>query len=280
MFFSFLLVGLSTVRAQDSSSCNAAFLVTTSGNQAYFWVADSLPGVGHSWNFGDSSSHSSTDSNIVTHLYSHPGTFLVTQVVVDSAHHCRDSSSQSVTIFANPAPTCSLSITFSADSAERIYSFIANPVIAPGALDTVTWTINDTLAGHGDTLIRHLSAGYYTVCASLSTSDGCRVQSCQSVWVSDSIPSNPPPPDTCTIAITAVPNPHRTNEYSFSVVNAPKYDSVVWMVINETDSASHGPFHGPGFTYIFTDTGYYWVSVAAQLISGCNVYSGQQIHID
>lgn len=279
LFFSFLLIGLATTRAQDSSRCNGAFTAIPAGYQVYFRAADSLPGVIHRWNFGDSTQRS-TDSSLITHIYNYSGNFLVTQVVIDSVYHCRDSSSQYITIQANPGPTCSLSITVSSDSVHRLYSFVANPVITMGTLDTITWTINDTLVGHGDTLRKTLASGYYNVCATLSTSAGCLVQSCQGVDVSDSIPSNPPPPDTCTIAFTATPNPRHPNEYSFSVVNSPNYDSVVWMVINETDSANHGPFHGPSFTYTFTDTGYYWVNVAAQRISGCSVYNGQQIHID
>jgi len=279
LFFSLLLFGEATVRAQDSSSCNGAFTAIPAGYQVYFQAADSLPGVIHRWNFGDSAQRS-TDSSLINHVYSYAGNFLVTQVVIDSVHHCRDSSWQYITIQANPGPTCSLSITVSSDSVHRIYSFVANPVTAPGTLDTITWTINDTLAGHGDTLRKTLAFGYYTVCAMLSTSDGCQVQSCVVVDVSDSVPPPPPPPDTCTIAFTALPNPHRANEYTFQVVNSQKYDSVIWTIINNTDSANIGPFYGRSFTYTFKDTGYYWVSVAARRISGCNVYAGQNIRID
>ncbi|HEV3326536.1 MAG TPA: PKD domain-containing protein [Puia sp.] len=278
LVFSLLLFGLAIVRAQDSSGCNGAFTAIPAGFQVYFWAADSLPGVIHRWNFGDSTQRS-TDSSLIVHVYSHPGNFLVTQVVIDSVHHCQNSSSQLITIQANPGPTCSLSITVSSDSAHRLYSFVANPVIASGAVDTVTWTINDTLAGHGDTLTKTLAIGNYNVCAMLSTSDGCQVQSCVPVDVSDSVPPPPPPPDTCTIAFTAVPKDHKPNQYVFTVVDGKEYDSISWTIMGP-DSLFAGPYHGPSFSYTFPDTGYYAVYVTAEKRSGCLVSNGQYVQID
>ena len=278
LVFSLLLFGLVTVRAQDSTGCNAAFTAIPAGYQVYFQAADSLPGVIHRWNFGDSTQRS-TDSSLIIHVYSYAGNFLVTQVVIDSVHHCQNSSSQYVTIQANPGPTCSLSITVSSDSAHHLYSFAANPVTAPGTLDTITWTINDTLAGHGDTLSKTLAIGYYNVCATLNTSDGCVVQSCVPVDVSDSIPPPPPPQDTCTISFTAVSNSHKLNQYKFMVTDRSNYDSISWTIMGP-DSLFAGPYRGPGFSYTFPDTGYYSVYVTAEKRSGCFVSNGQFVHID
>ncbi len=192
--FTFLLLsGLLSVRAQDSSACNASFTAIPSGNQVYFWAADSLPGVLHQWNFGDST-QTSTGNAMIIHTYAGSGTFIVTQTVTDSVRHCHSSSSQPVYIpGGSPTPTCYVSINVSGDSSTHLYTFAAVPSVPPGAVDTITWTINGTPAGTGDSLNRHLSAGTYTVCATISTSLGCMVQSCVTVGGLDSIPSVPPP---------------------------------------------------------------------------------------
>jgi hypothetical protein len=195
LFFSLLLSGLVSARAQDSTVCNADFWVSVTGNQATFRAADSLPGVLHQWNFGDST-QLSTGNVAVTHTYNHAGAFFVTQVVTDSVTHCRSTSSQTVYITGDSTSTCNLSIYFTGDSITHLYVFVAQPSVSPGVIDTITWTINGTQVGRGDSLRRQLTNGVFTVCATLSTSVGCKVQSCVTIGGLDSIPGNPPPPDS------------------------------------------------------------------------------------
>lgn len=279
LLFSLLFCGLLSLRAQDSSSCNASFFVAgISGTQVYLRAADSLPGVRHNWVFGDGNSKS-TDSFAVVHVYLAYGNYLVTQVVTDTARHCRDSASQWVNI-PPPGPSCGLYITETSDSLQRLYTFIANTSFSAGATDTVRWTINDTLVAHGDTLRKYLPGGPYTVCALSSTSDGCQAKSCLVVNPQDSVPSvPPPPPDTCTISFTAVPNVHKSNQYKFTVTDGSNYDSISWTIMGP-DSLFAGPYHGPSFSYTFPDTGYYAVYVTADKRSGCFVYNAQFVHID
>jgi Secretion system C-terminal sorting domain/PKD domain len=195
LLFSLLLSGVVSARAQDSSVCNASFMVSVAGNQANFRAADSLPGVLHQWNFGDSTQWS-TGNVVVTHTYSRAGTYFVTQVVTDSVTHCRSTSSQTVYITGNSTPPCSVSIYFTGDSTTHLYVFVAQPSVSPGVIDTVTWTINGTQVGQGDSLRRQLTNGVFTVCATISTRVGCKVQSCVTIGGLDSMPGNPPPPDS------------------------------------------------------------------------------------
>jgi hypothetical protein len=196
LLFSLVLSGLVSARAQDSSGCYAGFMVSVAGSQAYFRASDSVPGLSHQWSFGDST-QTFTGNVAVTHTYSHAGAYFVTQIVSDSVTHCQSSSSQTIYITGNSTPpNCNLSIYFTGDSSSHLYSFVALPSVPPGTIDTVTWTINGTPAGRGDSLTRVLSRGAYTVCATLSTSVGCRVQSCVTIGGLDSMPSNPPPPDS------------------------------------------------------------------------------------
>jgi hypothetical protein len=278
-FLSFFLAlgGRQAVHAQDSSVCNAAFQATVAGTAVSFRAMDSMPGVRHNWNFGDSTSKS-TDSFVVNHVYSANGNYLVTQVVLDSVHNCRDSASQWVNI--GPPPTCNVYVTESLDTTDNLYTFIANTSVTPGATDTVRWTINDTLVATGDTLKRQLRGGLYTVCALLTTSYSCQSQSCLTVNPQDSVSTPPPPPDTCTIAFTAVPKDHKPNQYVFTVINSEEYDSISWTIMGGPDSLFAGPYHGPSFSYTFADSGYYAVYVTAEKRSGCLVRSGQYVQID
>lgn len=204
-FYSFILTifccGLWTARAQDSTSCNAQFTTFVSGDQVTFHAMDSAAGLQHFWNFGDSSQIGFGPFPTVTHTYSHAGTFLVVHLVRDSATGCNDSSSQLVTIGA-PPPQCSISYIVSHDSTQpgQPYLFFAQPNLAGATSDTLTWTVNDTIAGTGDTLIRTFQPGAYTVCANLVTNLGCQSQYCQTIQVSDTVP--PPPPPQCSISIT------------------------------------------------------------------------------
>jgi hypothetical protein len=214
LFFALLLTGFLSARAQDSSACNASFTVSVAGSQVYFWAADSLPGVLHQWNFGDST-QTTTGNSMVIHTYSGgAGTFIVTQTVTDSLRHCQNSSSQPVYITGSSTPTCNVSIGFNLDIVTNLYNFVAQPSVSPGVIDTVTWTINGTPAGQGDSLRRQLTAGVYTVCATISTSLGCRVQSCVTVSPLDSMPTYPPPTDSAI-------NPGGPNIPPDSVVTIP-----------------------------------------------------------
>ena len=281
LVLSFFLVlgGHQAVVAQDTTVCNASFQATVSGNTVFLRAMDSLPGVLHTWNFGDGTVSSSTDSFMTSHFYAPQGTYAITQTVVDSVHHCQNTASQMVTI-APPPPTCSVFLTETSDSVHHFYTFAANEYVSQPSTNTVQWTINDSLAGSGDTLSRYLPGGPYTVCATLTTSFGCQSQACWTINPQDSIPTPPPPPqDTCTISFTAQPKKNKPNEYVFTVIDHQNYDSISWTIVG-ADSLFAGPFQGPSFSYSFADTGYYNVYVQAEKKAGCSVLNGQTIHID
>src|SRR6185312_3610778 len=130
------LTGATAVRGQDSVHCSAAFQAYPSLNEVEFIAFDSTPGVLHHWNFGDGAS-TSTDSNTVFHHYAVITTYLVTHVVIDSARHCQDSTSQYVT----PGPNCAVSVSETSDTLRHRYTFVASLYSMPGAIDSVSWTI-------------------------------------------------------------------------------------------------------------------------------------------
>ncbi len=205
----FLLIsfsGLFRARAQDSTACTAYFYVNYNGDQVWFRAVDSITGTQQHWYFGDSTQLGFGNNVGVTHTYARPGSYLVSLVVRNAATGCHDSSSQVITI-STPPPQCSIGFYYSHDSTTNnsLYSFYASPYLAGATSDSVTWTINGSLAGYGNTLNKALQPGQYTICAALSTNLGCRSQGCQTIQVGDSTATPPivTPPDT---AITIPPN--------------------------------------------------------------------------
>ena len=243
--------GLWTARAQDTTSCNAHFTVAASGNQVVFTAADSAAGVQHFWNFGDTSQIGYGPYARVSHTYSHPGTFQVTHLVRDSANGCHDSSTQLVTI-GGPPPQCSVSVTVSHDSTQpnQPYLFFAFPSLAGATSGTVTWTVNDSTAGTGDTLTRVLQPGTYTVCANLVTNLGCQSQSCITIMSGDT--TTTPPPPQCNISFTYSHDSTLSNQPYYFVANAglagATSDTITWTV-NGTTAGTGGSLtrsFGPG----------------------------------
>ncbi len=196
LFFS--LCGLVQAHAQapDSATCTAQFYASPSGNTVYFRAADSLTGVQHFWSFGDTTQVGFGNYVGVTHTYRGPGNYTVIHLIRNTATGCHDSSAQTITIAAPPPTTCSISFYYFRDSTHRpsVYHFTAQPVLAGATHDTVSWSVNGTAAGVGDSLTRSFTPGTYTICVYLNT-NLCRSQQCQTINVTDSV-GGPVPPDS------------------------------------------------------------------------------------
>ena len=266
---------LTTTRAQDSTACNAQFNASASGNTVFFRAADSVAGVQHFWNFGDTSQLGFGPYPVATHTYSHPGVYRVTHLVRDSAAGCQDSSSQLVTIGA-PPPQCSITFSYSHDSTRpnQPYIFFAQPNLAGAASDSVIWKVNDTIVGIGDTLVRVLRVGVNTVCADLVTNLGCQSQACVAIMNGDT--TSTPPPPACSISFTYSHDSTRSNQpYTFTaypVIDSATSDSVTWTV-NDTTAGT-----GISLTRTFAPGTYL---VCADLVTslGCTSRSCQTITV-
>jgi hypothetical protein len=258
LFLFIFLFGHSPARAQDSATCTAQFFASGDGFQFYFRAVDSVTGVQHFWSFGDSTQVGYGNFVGVQHTYGHYGSFTVTHVVVNPAVGCRDSSVQNVSIGA-PPPQCGISFYFSRDStvAPNVYSFYPNTYLAGASIDTVTWTVNGTVAGTADTLIRNFQPGTYTVCVNLNTNTGCRTQSCQTVVVTDSAPTPPvvTPPVTVTPNDSTVTPPDSTMT-PIDTIGRNRSDSTAGSNLSSYPNPTSGqvrldvPLDQPGMIYI------------------------------
>lgn len=286
---SFFIAGIG-VRAQDSAACNARFQAQTLGAQVNLRAEDSLSGVEHFWNFGDTTQLGYGNYVAVQHTYHHSGTFRVVHLIRNTATGCHDSASLLVSIDLNPPPTCSISVDFRRDTNNhQLYTFIARPFAAGGLVDTIAWRVDNGYAGMGDSLITALTKGTHTVCATLFTNLGCRSESCATIRVGDSTdsvhsqPPPPPPPPACTVAFTATRSAANARQYTFALQDSSgRIKALEWMIFSVKDSLYLKTEIGQSFTYTFPFGGSFVVSLYAtnDSIPGCRAFTSQTIHID
>lgn len=208
LVLSCLILGLTSAKAQDSTSCTAQFTASVSQNQAFFNAADSQSNILHDWIFGDgTSSGFSSRYSTISHVYANAGNFRVTHIIKDSlGGGCFDSSSQTISITLPPA--CQIAFTSVRDSTDyQVYSFYSTSSNNNGAIDSVSWFVNDTLVGSGANLLNHyFPIGTSTICAILSTSTGCTAEQCTTISVTNPDSSCLPP---ISFSYTAGSNPQR-----------------------------------------------------------------------
>jgi hypothetical protein len=177
LFLVFIIAAALPAGAQDTIACNARFGVAVYESSADFRAVDSLPGVQHSWDFGDSVILGFGSSVAVTHNYSHYGTFKVVHLIRNPATGCAASSAQWITLSPPSYNNCGIGMTVRRDSLDHhLYRLIANPYVPAGTVDTIAWTIDGSFSGIGDTLTRTWSNGSHSVCVTLYTSLGCLVR--------------------------------------------------------------------------------------------------------
>jgi hypothetical protein len=175
---------------------------------------------------------------------------------------------QDSTIAPPPPPQCSVAITYSHDSSQpaQPYIFFAQAALAGATSDSITWTVNDTIAGRGDTLIRILQPGTSTICANLVTNLGCQSQSCITILNGDT--TQPPPPPQCSISFTYSHDSTQGDQsYHFfaqAAIGSATSDSITWTV-NNTIAGT-----GDSLTRNFQPGVY---SVCADLITGSGCQS-------
>jgi PKD repeat protein len=278
------LASVLSVRAQDTTACNAGFNVNSSQHTANFFAYDSLRNIQHFWNFGDGAFLPFSSRNfMVSHYYSAPGRYTVLHAVRDSlGGGCFDSTVQVIVI--DTAPVCAIyinALTVDSSHIPATYSFSAYPV---GPNDTVKWYVNDSLVGTADSLSRSFGVGQYTVCAQLHGASGCNAASCFTFSVNSRDSSDtthtPPPVDSCSISFSYTVNPSHPNEFHFIAHDSTGLDSLTWVISRPNDTLSTVILHGQDPIHVFTDTGCYRVDLFATTPAGCISFTEQLICID
>ncbi|HOU98263.1 MAG TPA: PKD domain-containing protein [Bacteroidales bacterium] len=152
-----------------------------SGHETYFDSHTSIPignVIGLTWIWGDGTSSFDSDT---THVYSQPGSYLVT-LIAESDQNCVDSISQNIEIKPSPiagfdvSPSCNLNPTFFVDTSKTDYF---NPIMQ------WTWSFGDGGTSHTQHP-NHIyqQTGIYTVELITKSLNGCMDTTQQSITVS------------------------------------------------------------------------------------------------
>ena len=111
-----------------------------------------------------------------------PGSYTVWHIVADSLNTCRDSTAQVVTI--NFTATCNANFYYRIDSVQyNYYTFIANPTINGGSVQTYSWKIDGVQVSTTWAFSIFLTPGSHQVCLDITTTAGCTANSCQTIIV-------------------------------------------------------------------------------------------------
>ena len=174
--FLFLLV-ITGFSERLQSQCNSAFSFTINQNAASFSANDSASNLSHGWRFGDGTLGYGIHT---THTYSSPGSYTVWHIVSDSLNTCRDSTAQVITI--SFTASCNANFYYRTDSFQyNYYTFIANPTINGGSVQSYSWKIDGVQASTSYMFITSLTPGTHQVCLEITTTAACTASSCQTV---------------------------------------------------------------------------------------------------
>jgi PKD repeat protein len=204
------LLALTRGMGQHTDSCNAGFgysISQANGKSVTFVAYDSGQAntVISTWNFGDGSTQLGIK---VSHTYAAWGTYTVTHVIVDSATHCMDSSSQTIQIdTAVQDSSCfpgGISFSYVRDSSKAFtYTFTPSP---NSSADHYYWNFGDGTTSTQRTPTHTFGKGdsaLYSALVSLtiatSGKDSCSASTSQLLSLGGPVKDSTP---TCNLAST------------------------------------------------------------------------------
>lgn len=187
-------------------SCNAGFYPSSQGDLIRVYPTDTIPGALSIWNFGDSAA--SVIGLAPTHIYTHPGTYVITHIISDTATHCTDTASQTLwvagdstlggdTTIVPPPVTCSSSFTYRIDSLHPSQVSLYGNALPFSDSTSYSWMISSDsatatppitpviLIGR-QTVFTFPDTGTYEVILSTTSPSGCTSYAAQVIQISQS----------------------------------------------------------------------------------------------
>lgn len=172
------------VKMQAQAPCSALWTYASSPNGSVTFTATGTNSIltNYYWSFGNGTSGTGTTA---TTNYNAAGTFVVCLYVVDSINNCSDSSCQTITINSNPTP-CTASYSYTNNSNGSV-TCVSNG--SASNTMTYTWTVNNALAGVGNTYTSSNTPGTYNICLLISdTISGCLDSVCNTITIGTTPP--------------------------------------------------------------------------------------------
>ena len=132
----------------------------------------------YSWSFGDGNTSTATSP---TNVYAASGTYTV-KLVVTSNNGCKDSVSQTVTVYPKPTPGFTVNTAAQCVNGNS-FTFTNTSTISAGTM-TYSWSFGDgnTSTATSPTNV-YAASGTYTVKLVVTSNNGCKDSVSQSVTV-------------------------------------------------------------------------------------------------
>jgi gliding motility-associated-like protein len=211
----------------------------------------------YAWDLGDGTT--ATGSAPAAHTYATAGTYPI-KLVVTTNNGCKDSSTQSVTIYQKPI------VAFTVNNANQClnpnsYTFTSTSTVSSGTLTAYAWDLGDGATATGATPTAHTyaTAGAYTVKLVVTTDNGCKDSATQSITV------YPKPAVSFTVNTTnQCLNPNSYAFTSTSTISSGTITAYTWDLGDGTTAIGTTPA-----AHTYSAAGTYIVKLVVTTNSGC-----------
>lgn len=261
----------------QNTQCLAAFttsVVSTSPYTVSFNSSNSQASAGDSitgrfWTFGDGTSGS---GKIVNHAYTTAGNYTVCLVIV-SSRGCRDTT---CTVVQVPVSGCQAYFTMSPSTTNNQLINFNSSSSSPSNIISRVWSFGDGDSLSGNVISpqhTYATAGSYTVCLKIQTSNGCQNSICKVITI-----AGKPCKAKFTAAngITLPPGiPMQFNSSASETAIGDSITSRLWYFGDNNYVSGNvvSPVH------IYTTTGIYTVCLSINTASGCFDSTCQQVQV-
>lgn len=245
---------------------SAGYGVEVYGSGSHAIAGDSI--INRTWIWGDSSQTISNDSTNAVHYYSLAGNYSVT-LIIKTKQGCFDSAKQVISVPVGGLQ-CNASFTFSIDS-NKVNFDSHNSYAGIGLHDSIvsrSWSFGDSTYESGNHInITHTykDTGWYYVCLTIKTSQGCENTYCNVIRVEQQHPEH------CVARFTDSLLPKKSNSYPVrfnSYISTANEDTIVQRIWHFGDGTIEYRNHVDP-THYYSKPGEYNVCLRIKSKSGC-----------
>lgn len=238
----------------------------------FYAIIDSSGGVHDSITWFVNDSYAGTGPTLL-HYYFSGGLYTVCARLITSTG-CMSSQCQQIQVAGVDSCRLNPSFSYVADSShpQRIH-FTPSP---DSSGYSYFWNFGDGyVSADREPVHDYVFGGSYNV--SLTVAKHTGMDSCQSTVTEMVYVTGRP---SCSISFTYTRDASNPNEVIFNAVDSAGLDSLTWVIVNLADSLHPVQLYGQMPSYVFPDSGCYWVMLSATTPWGCQRYSQQTICMD